>query len=272
MAKQISVELFMVIAIGFVLGLFGPFGTFAMPSAIRIAVWIAFIVTGYLIFRPTLIVGKWMSAAFGVSQIIGNGLGLAIAAAPMTLLVALFFSGGHFQQALQWDGLGLLYSEVWLIGFLINGFFTLGLRDAKSPVQLAALGETVALSRRGSNVEPVSPHILESEPPPLREAHFKDRLPAGFGTLIALKGEDHYVRALSETRDVLILIRLRDAITELGEAPGFQVHRSWWVAREGIASVKREGRGATITLANGTEITVARERVAVLKEAGLLKR
>jgi hypothetical protein len=267
MAKQISVELFMVIAIGFVLGLFGPFGTFAMPSAIRIAVWIAFIVTGYLIFRPTLIVGKWMSAAFGVSQIIGNGLGLAIAAAPMTLLVALFFSGGRFQQALQWDGLGLLYSEVWLIGFLINGFFTLGLRDAKSPVQLAALGETEAFSRRGSDVEPVSPHTAERA-----AAHFKDRLPAGFGTLIALKGEDHYVRALSETRDVLVLIRLRDAITELGEAPGFQVHRSWWVAREGIASVKREGRGATITLANGTEITVARERVAVLKEAGLLKR
>ena len=94
------------------------------------------------------------------------------------------------------------------------------------------------------------------------------RLPPGFGPLLALKGEDHYVRAYAQDRDILILMRLRDAVAELdGMGEGMQVHRSWWVARAAIAEVQRDGRTLHLCLSNGTIVPVSRDAAARLKDA-----
>ncbi len=251
MARKLAIEIFLILVIGLALGLIGPFGTFAMQAGLRIAYWMIFGLAGYGIFRPLVLVGRWLSAALGVSPLIGIGLALAVAAVPMTLLVATMFSGFDVRAALRWDDLGQLYFQVWLIGFLTSGLFMLLFREQEDVPSVAAVPLTEA-------------PLLSAKPA------FHDRLPPGFGTLLALKGEDHYVRAISTMRDELILVRLRDAMAELEGEDGMQVHRSWWVARAAVASVRREGRAATLILSNDTEVPVAREKLPALRAAAWL--
>jgi hypothetical protein len=125
MARRVGIEIFMVLVIGFVLGLFGPFGTFEMAPAMRIAFWMVYTLLGYAIFRPVIAVGKWMSAALSLPQIIGVGLALVVGAAPLTFMIALLFNGFDVGRTLLSSQLPSLYFQVWLIGFLINGFFAL---------------------------------------------------------------------------------------------------------------------------------------------------
>jgi hypothetical protein len=245
MGKRLAIEFFLVTLIGLALGLIGPFGTFEFPVAIRVAYWVIFGIVGYAIFRPLTIVGGWVSEVLGMSRIIGIGLSLVMAALPMTLIVALLIWKFDLGAVLRWKGLPGLYFQVWLIGFLTNGFFTLMFRNREE-------------------AQPVSlPTSQGEEPAPA--ARFEDRLPIGFGNLLALKGEDHYVRAIGAAREELILIRLRDAIAELGGVPGLQVHRSWWVARDGVAKINRQARAMTLTLTNGVDVPVARDQMARVK-------
>ena len=60
--------------------------------------------------------------------------------------------------------------------------------------------------------------------------------------LLALEMEDHYLRIHTALGSDLILLRLRDALAELGPSRGRQVHRSWWVAEGAIASAERDAR------------------------------
>jgi len=93
-------------------------------------------------------------------------------------------------------------------------------------------------------------------------------LPPGFGPLLALKGEDHYVRAIASERAELLLMRLRDAIALLPPADGAQVHRSWWVARAAVTGTARDGRNTFLTLSNGDTVPVSREKLSALRRDG----
>ena len=109
------------------------------------------------------------------------------------------------------------------------------------------------------------------ETPPAPEARFLDRLPAHLGSdLLALEMEDHYVRVHTALGSELILLRMRDAVGELEGIDGAQVHRSWWVARDAVEDVKRDGRNLRLVLPGGLEAPVSRARIAELKGAGWL--
>jgi len=70
----------------------------------------------------------------------------------------------------------------------------------------------------------------------------------------------------------LILMRMRDAISELSGIEGTQVHRSWWVARAAVRDVTRDGRNIRLVLARGLVAPVARSRIDALQDAGWLSR
>jgi DNA-binding LytR/AlgR family response regulator len=61
-------------------------------------------------------------------------------------------------------------------------------------------------------------------------------------------------------------MRLRDAIADVQDDQGIQVHRSWWVSRAAVASVRRIGRTAELTLIDGTVVPVARDMMPRLRE------
>jgi len=101
---------------------------------------------------------------------------------------------------------------------------------------------------------------------------FMDRLPAKLrgAVIYAVSAEDHYLRLHTSKGSDLILMRLSDAISELEGLEGVQTHRSWWVARDAVESVKRDGDRVTLTLKGGAQAPVSRPNVKALREAGWL--
>jgi hypothetical protein len=100
---------------------------------------------------------------------------------------------------------------------------------------------------------------------------FFKRLPPKLGTeLLSLTAEDHYVRVTTSQGSDLILIRLSDAIAEIGVTKGQRVHRSHWVAEGAVASVDRQNGKTALVLTNGEVIPVSQSYVAALREAGWL--
>jgi DNA-binding LytR/AlgR family response regulator len=103
------------------------------------------------------------------------------------------------------------------------------------------------------------PPILKRLPPKLRGA-----------TLFAVEAEDHYVRLHTSAGSDLVLLRFSDALTELRGIEGAQIHRSWWVAREAVASSRRVDGKLMLMLRDGSEAPVSRAFTRALKDAGWL--
>lgn len=90
------------------------------------------------------------------------------------------------------------------------------------------------------------------------------------GKLVSLSVQDHYVEVTTTKGKSLVLIRLSDAITETGGVEGLQVHRSHWVALDGVKSANRRDGKVIIVTNAGAEMPVSRTYVGAVKEAGLL--
>lgn len=99
---------------------------------------------------------------------------------------------------------------------------------------------------------------------------FFRRIPPALGRdLLALEMEDHYLRIHTNIGSDLILLRLRDAMAELGPKRGRQVHRSWWVAEGAVASTERGAR-PLLVLRNGLKVPVSKSFRDQAKEMGWL--
>lgn len=104
------------------------------------------------------------------------------------------------------------------------------------------------------------PAMVPAEPAPSPAARFMDRLPVKYrgARLYAVSSEDHYLRVHTDRGEELILMRLSDALRDLAGADGVQTHRSWWVARDGVADSSRRNGKLLLTLKSGQEAPVSR--------------
>ncbi len=64
----------------------------------------------------------------------------------------------------------------------------------------------------------------------------------------AIKAEEHYIRIWTEKGSDLLRYRFKDAVHELRDADGLQVHRSWWVQLSSIDQIKTSGRKIELQL------------------------
>lgn len=105
---------------------------------------------------------------------------------------------------------------------------------------------------------------------PEARVRFLDRLPPKLkgAVLYAVSSEDHYLRLHTSKGADLILMRLSDAIVELEGLEGAQTHRSWWVARDAVEDVRRDGDKVVLVVRGGVEAPVSRPNVRPLREAG----
>ncbi|MFK7828674.1 MAG: LytTR family DNA-binding domain-containing protein [Congregibacter sp.] len=94
-----------------------------------------------------------------------------------------------------------------------------------------------------------------------------DQLPENLGrNIIALKAEEHYTRVFTDSGEALVLIRFRDAVALLDDLDGVQTHRSYWVKRDSVDQLRKDGRSSTLRLTTGLEVPVSRSyRVLVHK-------
>jgi hypothetical protein len=94
-------------------------------------------------------------------------------------------------------------------------------------------------------------------------------IPARSSAVFCLQMEDHYVRIHHAYGSTIELMPMKAAIARYGKRDGLRVHRSWWVARDAIRAVDREGRNWRLVLDGGLIVPVARNSIAQVRTLGL---
>lgn len=232
------------IATGCVLGVAGPFETGEVMRFLpRCLYWCVTVIAcysfGFLVdasFRHRF--GKVLSwVTLAVSGLL---TGICVTSFVLTLN---YVSFGHFPVGTD------------LIGFTIT-------------VMAISMIVTVATSYVSRRTELTQSETGKNED---GDAPIMDRLPFDKrGDLVALSVEDHYVRVQTHKGEELILLRLSDAMREVGSTIGEQVHRSHWVAFDQVQNVTRDGTRVFLEVSTGARIPVSRSNMTKLKEAGLL--
>ncbi|QDX28273.1 LytTR family transcriptional regulator [Sphingomonas suaedae] len=254
--RKLLIDLALLVAIGVVLALIGPFGTFQASFGSRLLYWVALALAGYLFYRPIGGVADWAARWLDLPVAAMWVVATLVATVPMTFVVRLTSCGGPCPTPQTIDELLVSYGYVLVIGAAVTLILFLTQRG-RAPI-----------GSMKTDSPPPSPAPSPAPPPAPR---FLERLPAHLGQeLIALEMEDHYVRAHMAGGSDLILMRLRDAVGELEGIDGAQVHRSWWVARAAVATIRRDGRNIRLVLTNGIEAPVSREKARSLKALGWL--
>jgi len=238
--RRLAADLALWTAIGVVMAFLGPFQTANRPLEGRFVYWLICMIGGGLI--GTAIdeplrrrVGHFWLRLFAASLLMTP---------PVTILVGLV---NHFMVGMRlgWDNLATPIFQVFIVCLA-----TMCLR------QLAWAQAVDRAPETASDGDPT-------------EA-FRQRLSAKrrAAELFAVEAEDHYLRVHTDAGEELITARFGDALKELGTAPGFRTHRSWWVAANAIDDVKwLRGRGEA-KLKCGLVVPISRSNAAPLKAAG----
>ncbi len=249
------------LVLALIVGFMGPFGTYADGGLVdRITHWWLLLMGAYLLVRPAILGLQRLSRASALPATAVMFWGVVVVSAPL----AVIWRNIGRTEFRELDGYAGLLPFSLLCAFAVLGVARWA-EKADSRLAVQPDGER---QDEPAPSQTATSGIEKQETP---ECLLLARLSPGFqGPVIALQSEDHYVRVHGQTDSELLLIRLRDAIAEMNGIAGEQVHRSWWVAAEGIERAELSGRSWTIVLTNGTSVPVARDSVSRLQASGLL--
>jgi DNA-binding LytR/AlgR family response regulator len=236
------------IGTGAVMGVAGPFETARhLGLGARLLYWLAVCTVGYGI-------------GSGISHLLSRRLkhmpvliGITAMSAATGLLISLFIlslNAAVFHWLPETHELVTFIGTLFGISWIVTAVLTYAARHQEL-----------------NKAQEAPPHPQPALPPILDRLPFEKR-----AALVALSVEDHYVRVHTLNGQEMILMRLSDAIREVGDTAGAQVHRSHWAAFEQVSAVRREGDRAILTMVSGADIPVSRANIHKIKEAGLLPR
>jgi hypothetical protein len=222
------------LGVGFVLGLSGPFETDAVMTLLpRVAYWVFVVATTFAIGSLASAISHALlrGKPFWLNMVCSSLLIGTSVALYMTVVNMLIF------DLLPTDGIEVM--QQWGVIVLISAAVQIGLNltQTKATPALPPLLDRIALPKRGA--------------------------------LIALSAEDHYVKVTTVNGTDMTLIRLSDAMKEVGDTQGLQIHRSHWVALDQISDITRTNDRGTVTLSNGETRPISRSYMAAVREAGL---
>lgn len=232
------------LGIGLVLGVAGPFGTLtSLPLPGRLAYWIVIVtLTGIAGFACCHAIAGALRQR-GLPQI------------PAALIAGL-------ANALPING-------------IVLGFNALVLAPgdvALSPTRLALANTAISLA---ASLAVSLAFFADRAPAPAPRfsaaPRLRDRLPVDLrAPLVSIEATGHYTRITTTAGTTQILLRFSDAVAETAPVPGLRLHRSHWVALDQVATARRDGPRALVTLTDGRALPVSRANVRALEEAGLL--
>lgn len=262
-AESLAVEGAIVLSVAALAAMIGPFGTFVdLGIAGRIQYWFAIIALNWLQVR---------TIRFGLHRASGgrHPIAATVAAALLASVPATFevlWLERHFRAgAAGLPTFAWLYPQIAVLTLAISlpVLRILTRIEQQVPGGVAKPVEEPAPAAMDGGIVPA----VTASPPRLLE-----RLPDRLGhTIHCLQAEDHYVRVYTPAGNDLILHRFSDAVAELDNLEGLQVHRSWWIARAAVDDVIRRERKIFLKLANGLEVPVSRRFVPDLRDAGWLR-
>ena len=227
-------------AIGVVMALLGPFGTSERSLSERFEYWFICMVGGGVIGIAIDIPVRRVTDHFWVRLVAVS----VLMTPPVTVLVA--------------------FTNHWLAGMWLTGDNLIQPWFQVFVVCFAAMLFRQLVWARA----PAAASVVEADGDPAETFRLRLSAKRRAAALFAVEAEDHYLRVHTDAGDELITARFGDALAELARAPGFQTHRSWWVAADAIDEVRwRRGRGEA-KLKCGLTVPISRSQAAPLKAAG----
>ena len=240
----------------------GPFGTWAsLGFSERLMFWATTVGINWIVAHIVFVVvirtfrdRKWPTW-------IGLVLAALVTALPGTGAVWLAVNIFLAYQPSDLSDAVRLFSQVFVLHLIIGSLVfhlidrTLRRRDTKEDAEAV----------------PARPdECADNVPQAASEAPLLARLPArSRAELLHLRMQDHYVEVNTAAGSELLLLRFRDALREVEDVNGLQVHRSHWVARNAVAGVERRGGGrVALRLVNGSRVPVSRSFTPVLRSRG----
>ncbi len=238
------------IVVGLVLGLAGPFGTYSdFPAVVLIIYWCFVAVLTYASGLFAVISIQTLGAHRKWPSPVVKLLGGIAAGVPVTVVV-LTINGISYGFDYRGD----------ISALALWGYCT-------------AISLGVSLTFSLIHLEQKKRRITSVESPSVSNApRILQRLsPAQRGRLFALSVQDHYTQITTHRGKSLVLIRLSDAIAETQGMQGLQIHRSHWVALDAVREGRSKNGRIELELENGDVLRVSRSFASIVREAGLLR-
>lgn len=206
--------------------------------------------------------GLWGRTAYWAA-VIGISVGFSTILSRMTF-------GSALKSLISWSlFVVVLGGLVWGI----NAVVFPGWQDAVSVIQLLVYVAVVVVLVHGvffliDLARPAPSETSGTEIDP--QTRFLRRLPlAERGPLVRIEAQDHYLKVVTGRGSALILLRMNEAVEELANVAGLQVHRSHWIALNAVTAHRREKGRDLLILSDGAEVPVSRSNRAAAQEAGL---
>lgn len=260
---------------GALLGFLGPFGTYpALERPTRYAFWIGLAAFGYA--NAALLAWAVSRSALAsrvspVARLVGVALGSTI---PTTLATAWVLSLLQPGRVFGPAAMAALFGAVAAVQFVL----VLGHDRLADPASRAGVieavdappadpvtappGESTETRAEGSSGTGASPR---TPPAPA----FMKRVPPRYGSeLLALESDDHYLRVHTAVGAFLMHFRMADALDQLVDADGLQVHRRWWVVRSAVTAIERDANRTFLRLRNDLRVPVSRTYLPAVRAAG----
>lgn len=216
-----------------------PFGTHNFSFLGRAVFWVGMCLAGGLgALSVQLAIKRWMPSLTGWRYTLLQSLGATAAVAPF-VIGGFGYGFGQISPA----SLVITLFYIWVIAIVITAVGELAGRQSTSPQdegsQRSALMDRLPLHVRGADL---------------------------YGVI----SEDHYVRIHTSAGSHMVLMRLADVEDLARPVSGLRPHRSWWVAEDGVAQIKRDGGKFVIELKDGTPVPVSRAGAQRIRDAGWL--
>jgi len=223
-----------------ILGFLGPFGSFQMPFIDRFIYWFIMFNLGFFIYHLSHKATNWLFKNKNPHPIFLFVVPSLIAAIPLSILVGFATVQVGYQFDVSIPIFIILLPQVFLLGIIIDVIMRI-IHERPSKDKKTLISQT-----------------------------FINRLPNHLGNqLICFEMEDHYIQVHTKLGSHMLLMRMKDALVELNDYNGMQVHRSYWVCIDAIENIKKESRKAILIMSNGLEIPVSRKYLSKVKELGL---
>ncbi len=232
---------------GSLLAVLAPWNTHTLGWPLVWVYWVGLIATGYLCTTAAV----WFVRKLGLRArpLVLNLIDGALASLPITAVVLGVnrVLDGRPTDVSDWP---ITY---FYVAVITAAMITLGELIARASHSTVSHRNQDAIVAQFSQTPP----FLERLSPKLQSAD-----------LLAISSEDHYLRVHTSRGDELVLMRLRDAINEVSRLDGLQVHRSWWVARSAVKTIRRGDGRMRLTLSNGLSVPVSRTYAPAVRKAG----
>lgn len=233
-----------ILAFGFVFSILGVYDTHRLPFYMRFTFWTTTMATGIIasILPAPFISNHLFKDHHPIYQIV---LGSFIASIPVTFVLTVFNPTFSFNSSLK----------IWIIQFGYVLVISLVVGAAGYPFMKK-------IGAFGADDEP------QKDQGAVQVSDFLKRLPIKFhaAELYGFSAEDHYLRVYTNRGEELILLRFADAMKSLSNVEGLQVHRSWWVMKNGVADIDTKAGKRVLILKSETQVPVSRTYSKTVKD------